>query len=58
MNNVKNKLPGATILKAGIFLMLFLLINPELKAQTQPELQTAVMKLGHLWLGVAANGYR
>lgn len=58
MNNVKNKLPGAIIFKAGIFLMLFLLINPNLKAQTQPELQTAVMKLGHLWLGVAANGYR
>ncbi|MBD3291158.1 hypothetical protein GF337_20290 [candidate division KSB1 bacterium] len=30
--------------------------NPNISAQTQPELEKAVMKLGHVWCGVTANG--
>lgn len=29
---------------------------PAMYAQTQPELERAVMKLGHVWCGVTANG--
>ncbi len=58
MNNVKNKLPNNIIIKVSIFICAFLIFSPGTKAQTPPELQTAVMKMGHLWLGVSANGYR
>jgi hypothetical protein len=55
MNNIKIKLFRDIIIKAIICSLLLLNI---INAQTTPELQTAVMKLGHIWLGVSANGYR
>ncbi len=57
MNKIKSIILKGTIIKSGIWLLLFLIFIPNTKAQ-QPELQTATMKLGHLWLGVSANGYR
>ncbi len=57
MSKVKIKLVKNIIIKACMSAILLLMINSNLDAQA-PELQTAVMKLGHLWVGVPANGYR
>ncbi len=58
MNHVKNNLLRNIVVKAGICLAIILFFNINAQAQTSPELQTSIMKLGHLWLGVSANGYR
>ena len=58
MNILKIKLIYSLMIRASIFIMIFLIVNTDVKAQTSPELQTSVMKLGHIWLGVSANGYR
>ncbi len=58
METRKSKFLRNIILRITISLLLFLAANSSIKAQTQPELQTAVMKMGHIWLGVSANGYR
>jgi hypothetical protein len=58
MNNLINKLLKGIFIKVGIFVVLILVINSNIKSQTSPELKTSVMKLGHIWLGVSANGYR
>ncbi len=57
MNRINNKLFGILI-KVSVLMALIFSIAPNIKGQTQPELQTATMRLGHLWLGVSANGYR
>lgn len=54
----KIKLLKGMMMKISMLVILLLFINSSIKSQTSPELQTAVMKLGHLWLGVSANGYR
>ncbi len=46
------------IFEFSFCIVLSLALNTSLNAQTQPELQTAVIKMGHIWLGVSANGYR
>ncbi len=58
MNNSQIKLINKIAFRTSILVILFILSNMGIKAQTSPELQTAVMKLGHIWLGVSANGYR
>ena len=58
MTNGTIKFIKYVLIEITICTALIAVFSSSLKAQTTPELQTSVMKLGHIWLGVSANGYR
>ncbi len=58
MLNWKCKLFNNLIMKISLGIALLLFAYTNIYAQTPLESETAVMKLGHIWYGVTANGYR
>ena len=50
------KWSGSNVMFLVVIIVLIVLPGKHLSAQTQPELEKALMKMGRIWAGVTANG--
>jgi hypothetical protein len=57
MSFIDRNIPFLKMYKYILIIMLLLWVSGNMEAQsTSPELETTTMKIGHIWLGVTANG--